>query len=85
MSISDSKIRCSLVIDKKDKTILESMAKKDDRSVNYIINQAIKEFIKKNLPDKEEWGNKNILLPAARYAILDIRKGTTAHKVVDLQ
>ena len=54
MSISDSKIRCSLVIDKKDKTILESMAKKDDRSVNYIINQAIKEFIKKNLPDKEE-------------------------------
>ena len=58
MSISDSKIRCSLVIDKKDKTILESMAKKDDRSVNYIINQAIKEFIKKNLPDKEEWQYK---------------------------
>lgn len=54
MAISDSKQRMSLVIEKSDKKILESMAKKDDRSVNYIINQAIKEFIKKNLPDKEE-------------------------------
>lgn len=54
MAISDSKQRMSLVIEKNDKIILESMAKKDDRSVNYIINQAIKEFIKKNLPDKED-------------------------------
>jgi hypothetical protein len=54
MAISDSKQRMSLVIEKSDKIILESMAKKDDRSVNYVINQAIKEFIKKNLPDKEE-------------------------------
>lgn len=54
MSISDSKIRCSLVIEKKDKLILEGMAKKDDRSVNYVINQAIKEFIRKNAPDNKE-------------------------------
>ncbi len=54
MSISDNKVRCSLVMEKNDKIILESMAKKNDRSINYIINQAIKEFIKKNVPDKEE-------------------------------
>lgn len=54
MAISNLKQRMSLVIEKSDKTILESMAKKDDRSVNYVINQAIKEFIKKNLPNKED-------------------------------
>ena len=54
MSISDNKVRCSIVMEKNDKIILESMAKKNDRSINYIINQAIKEFIKKNVPDKEE-------------------------------
>nr|WP_296470246.1 hypothetical protein [uncultured Acetatifactor sp.] len=48
MAISDIKQRMSLVINKKDKAILEDIAKKDDRSVNYVINQAIKEFIKKN-------------------------------------
>lgn len=71
MAISDSKQRMSLVIEKSDKIILESIAKKDDRSVNYIINQAIKEFIKKN----EE--TKNFLLPAPKCAILGIRKGRT--------
>ena len=54
MAISDSKQRMSLVIEKNDKAILEDIAKENDRSVNYVINQAIKEFIKKNLPDKEE-------------------------------
>lgn len=43
----------SLVIEKNDKIILEDIAKKKDRSVNYIINQAIKEFIKKNILEKE--------------------------------
>lgn len=66
MSISDNKVRCSLVIEKNDKLILESMAKKDDRSVNYIINQAIKEFIKKNLPNKEEWLKHNKTPPTKR-------------------
>lgn len=46
MSISDNKIRCSLVIEKDDKLALENIAKKDDRSLNYVINQAIKIFIK---------------------------------------
>lgn len=54
MAISDTKTRMSLIIEKNNKKILENMAKADDRSVNYIINQAIKEFIKKNSPDKEE-------------------------------
>ena len=54
MSISDSKIRCSLVIDKKDKSVIEDIAKRDDRSINYIINQAIKEFIQKASPNKKE-------------------------------
>jgi len=54
MAISNLKQRTSLVIEKSDKAILEDMAKKNDRSVNYVINQAIKEFIKKNLPDKKE-------------------------------
>ena len=48
MAISDSKQRMSLVIEKNDKAILEDIAKENDRSVNYIINQAIKEFIKKS-------------------------------------
>lgn len=54
MAISDTKQRMSQVIDKKDKVILEGMAKKDDRSVNYVINQAIKEFIRKNAPENKE-------------------------------
>ena len=48
MSIPDSKVRCSLVIEKKDKDILEQIAKKEDRSVNYIINQAIKAYLNAN-------------------------------------
>mgnify|MGYP001038015279 CR=1 FL=1 len=48
MAISDSKQRMSLVIEKNDKAILEDIAKENDRSVNYVINQAIKEFINKS-------------------------------------
>ena len=48
MAISDSKQRMSLVIEKNDKAILENIAKENDRSVNYVKNQAIKEFIKKS-------------------------------------
>lgn len=51
MAISDSKQRMSLVIEKNDKAILEDIAKENDRSVNYVINQAIKDFIKKNTPN----------------------------------
>lgn len=51
MAISDSKQRMSLVIEKNDKAILEDIAKENDRSVNYVINQAIKDFIKKNAPN----------------------------------
>lgn len=54
MAISSIKQRMSLVIEKNDKIILDNIAKKNDRSVNYVINQAIKEYIKKTLPDKKE-------------------------------
>ncbi len=53
MSISDSKIRCSIVIEKKNKYTIEDIAKKRDRSVNYVINQAIKEYIQKTSPEPE--------------------------------
>ena len=53
MAISDSKQRMSLVIEKNDKAILEDIAKENDRSVNYVINQAIKDFIKKSASDSQ--------------------------------
>lgn len=53
MSISDNKTRCSLVIEKEDKAILEQIAKNKERSLNYVINKAIKAYIKENLPDKK--------------------------------
>lgn len=56
MAISDSKQRMSLVIEKNDKAILEDIAKENDRSVNYVINQAIKEFIKKSSSNNQESG-----------------------------
>ncbi len=54
MAISNTKQRMSLVIEKNDKLLLDDIAKKEDRSVNYVINQAIKEHIKRTLPDKKE-------------------------------
>lgn len=53
MAISDSKQRMSLVIEKNDKAILEDIAKENDRSVNYVINQAIKDFIKKSTSNSQ--------------------------------
>jgi len=46
MAISDKKTRISLVIKKDDKAILEKLAKQDELSVNYVINKAIKQYIK---------------------------------------
>lgn len=53
MSISENKIRCSLVMEKKDRAIIEKIAEQNDRSINYVINQAIKDYIKRNMPNKE--------------------------------
>ena len=47
-------VNLTIRIDESDKKTVERLAKKDDRSINYIVNQAIKEYIKKNVPDKEE-------------------------------
>ncbi len=41
-------------IDENDRKYIEQIAKSNDRSLSYIVNQAIKEYIKKNLPDKKE-------------------------------
>lgn len=45
MSIAETKTRMSLVLDKADKAQLEQIAKEQDRSVNYCICKAIKEYI----------------------------------------
>lgn len=50
MSIANDKTRTSIVIDKTDKEILEKLAKADDRSFNYIVNRAIKQYIKSQDP-----------------------------------
>lgn len=47
-------VSLTIRIDENDKKAVEQLAKKDDRSISYVVNQAIKEFIKKNLPDREE-------------------------------
>lgn len=47
-------VSLTIRIDENDKKIIEQLAKKDDRSISYIVNQAIKEFIRKNAPDNKE-------------------------------
>ncbi len=47
-------VSLTIRIDENDKKVFEKMAKENDRSINYYVNQAIKEFIKKNPPDKKD-------------------------------
>lgn len=56
MSIAETKTRMSLVIDKADKALLEDIAKEQERSVNYCICKAIKEYI--NNRNVKEGGKK---------------------------
>ena len=51
MSISENKERVSLVIDKEHKERLQKIADKEERSLNYIINRAIVEYLNK----KNDW------------------------------
>ena len=46
-------VSLTIRIDENDKKVIEQLAKKDDRSISYIVNQAIKEFIKENTPDNQ--------------------------------
>lgn len=48
MAIAETKTRMSLVIDKNDKAQLEEIATQQERSVNYCICKAIKQYIKEN-------------------------------------
>ena len=54
MTISTSKIRMSLVIEKSDKLRLEKIAKAQERSVNYCINKAIKKYLEENRSSTEQ-------------------------------
>ncbi len=47
-------VSLTIRIDENDKKVIEQLAKKDDRSISYIVNQAIKDFIKENAPDNQE-------------------------------
>lgn len=47
-------VSLTIRIDEHDKKVIEQLAKEDDRSISYIVNQAIKEFIKKELSNREE-------------------------------
>lgn len=48
-------VSLTIRIDEDDKKVIEQFAKKDDRSINYTVNKAIKEYIKNNLSDKKDW------------------------------
>lgn len=41
-------------INENDRKHIEQIAKANDRSISYIVNQAIKEYIKRNVPDNKE-------------------------------
>ena len=45
---------------------LEILSKKLDRSRNYLINQAIKEFIEKRAIEEERWGETLVALDSVK-------------------
>ncbi len=45
MATSNKKIMVSFSMEKDDKAVLEELAKQDERSVSFIINKAIKQYI----------------------------------------
>lgn len=47
-------VNLTIRIDENDKKIIELLAKQNDRSINYYVNQAVKEFIRKNAPENKE-------------------------------
>ncbi len=52
-----SSVSLTIRIDENDRRCIEQIAKNDDRSISYVVNKAIKEYIQKTLPDKEEKEN----------------------------
>ena len=47
-------VSLTIRIDENDKKSIELLAKADDRSISYIVNQAIKQYIKDNSNEKED-------------------------------
>ena len=43
-------VSLTIRIDENDKKQIEKLAKLDDRSISYIVNQAIKNYIKEDMP-----------------------------------
>ena len=44
-------VSLTIRVDVEDKKRIEEIAKADDRSISYIVNQAIKQFIRDNTSD----------------------------------
>lgn len=44
-------VSLTIRVDSDDKKRIEEIAKADDRSISYIVNQAIKQYIRENTPD----------------------------------
>ena len=45
MTIGENKTRVSLVLDADDKKLLQELADKEDRSLNYIVNKILRQYI----------------------------------------
>ena len=45
MTIDKNKERCSIVLDREDKKSLLEIAEKEERSLNFMIGKAVKEFL----------------------------------------
>ena len=66
-------VSLTIRIDENDKKSIEQLAKEDDRSISYIVNQAIKEYIKKNKPSTVEFLKQ--FERKKRLQIVDILRG----------
>lgn len=49
-----SSVSLTIRVDENDKKIIEELAKADDRSISYIVNQAIKQYIADNSSEKKD-------------------------------
>ena len=53
-------VSLTIRIDEKDKKCIEKIAKMDDRSISYVVNKAIKEYIKRNALDQKVLQAENV-------------------------
>ena len=53
-------VSLTIRIDEKDKKCIEKIAKMDDRTISYVVNKAIKEYIKRNALDQKVLQAENV-------------------------